>query len=111
MSNLPKVSTASATAAWHSAIFLRRKYGLVRAFQFAMLAGEGALTPPVQAHDPHFVPPSLPCNIGPECTQDFALFVVFIADLLFLDAGYDRLAMGKGLADECDANWRGCSRD
>lgn len=86
-------------------------YGSVRAFSFAVLAGKVALTPPIQAHDTHFVPPSLPCNIVPEFTQYFATFVILIADLLFLDAGYDQFAMGKDPADKCDANRRGCSRD
>lgn len=33
------------------------------------------------------------------------MFVIFIADLLFLDAGYDQFAMGKDPADKCDADW------
>lgn len=76
-----------------------------------MLAREGALTPPIQANDPYFVPPSLPFNIVPECTQDITTLAVFIVDLLLPDAGYDQFAMGKDSADKSDANWRGCSGD
>lgn len=76
-----------------------------------MLARERVLTPPIQVNDPHFIAPSLPFNIIPECTQNITTLVIFIADLLFLDAGYDQFAMGKDSADECNANWRGCSGD